>query len=124
MKVQSKNIFQKLPKIPCVSPILHDHKFMTDFSEKAELFNFLFAKQCSLITNTNKFTNCETLTDKSITNFSFIYYDIGETIKVLDTNKAHGHDMINIRLLNICKDSIYKPLCLNFHFMVFLDQGT
>ena len=32
----------------------------------------------------------------------------------LDPNKAHGHDMISIRMLKICGNSIYKPLQLLF----------
>ena len=35
-------------------------------------------------------------------------------------NKAHGHDMISIRMLKICGDSIYKPLRLTFR--ASLDQ--
>ena len=30
--------------------------------------------------------------------------------KGLDQNKAHVHGMISIRMLKLCKDSIYKPL--------------
>ena len=26
-------------KIPCIPPLFHENKFMTDFKEKAELFN-------------------------------------------------------------------------------------
>ena len=39
-------------KILVIPPILHDNKFITNFKEKAEIFNNFFAKQCSLI-NTN-----------------------------------------------------------------------
>ena len=38
-------------KIPCIPPVFHDNKFVTDFSKKADLFNFFFAKQCSIIEN-------------------------------------------------------------------------
>ena len=36
---------------PCIPPIIHDNKFVTDFSKKADLFNSFFAKQCSIIEN-------------------------------------------------------------------------
>ena len=39
-------------KILVIPPILHDNKFITNFKEKAEIFNNFFGKQCSLI-NTN-----------------------------------------------------------------------
>ena len=38
-------------KIPCIPPLFHDNKFITDFKEKSEIFNSFFAKQCSLIDN-------------------------------------------------------------------------
>ena len=38
-------------KVPCIPPIFHDNKFVTDFSKKADLFNSFFAKQCSVIEN-------------------------------------------------------------------------
>ena len=110
-------------KVPCIPPIFHDNKFITNFREKAELFNSFFANQCSLITNTSVLpTNCESLTDKSLSNISFTDNDIGKIIKSLDPNKAHGHDMMSIPMLKICGDSIYKPLHLIFS--ASLDQGT
>ena len=79
-----------------------------DFREKAELFNSFFANQCSLITNTNKLpTSCGSLTDKSLSNIPFTDNDIGKIIKGLDATKAYGHDMMSIRMLKICRDSIY-----------------
>ena len=82
-------------EVPCIPPIFHDNKFITDFREKAELFNSFFTNQCSLITNTSELlTNCESLTDKSLSNIFFTDNDIGKIIKGLDPNKAHGHDMM------------------------------
>ena len=110
-------------KVQSIPLIFHDNKFITDFREKAELFNSFFANQCSLITNTSVLpTNCESLTDKSLSNISFTDNDIGKIIKCLDPNKAHGHDMISTCMLKICRDSIYKPLRLIFR--ASLDRGT
>ena len=36
--------------------------------------------------------------------------DNGKVISGLDPNKAHGHDMISIRMLKICGESIHQPL--------------
>ena len=38
-------------KIPCFPRSFHDDKFITNFKEKAEIFNNFFAKQCSLISS-------------------------------------------------------------------------
>ena len=56
----------------------------------------------------------ELFTDKSISNITFTDNDIGRIIHGLDPNKAHGHDMMNIRVLKICGDSINKLLALIF----------
>ena len=34
-------------KIPVIPPIFHDNKFITDFKQKAEIFNSHFSKQCT-----------------------------------------------------------------------------
>ena len=76
-----------------------------------------------MIANTSVLpTNCESVTDKSLSNISFTDNDIGKIIKSLDPNKAHGHDMMSIRILKICGHPIYKPLHLIFP--ASLDQGT
>ena len=35
-------------------------------------------------------------------------------MKNLDRNKSHGHDMLSIRTLKLCGESIYKPMNLIF----------
>ena len=39
---------------PCVPPIYHNNNYITDFKEKAQIFNNFFAKQCTLVENTSK----------------------------------------------------------------------
>ena len=40
--------------------------------------------------------------------------DILKIIRNLDPNKAHGHDLISIRMIKICDTSIWRPLKLIF----------
>ena len=102
-------------KIPCIPPLLQDNKYVTDFKKKAELFNLLFAKQCSIIDNSSELpSNFLKKTDKSISAITFTCDDIATLIKNLDPNKAHGHDMISIRMLKLCDKSICKTLDLIF----------
>ena len=97
--------------VPCILPIFHENRFITDFREKVELFNSFFPNQCSLIRNRGVLpTDYEFFTVKSLSNIIFTDNDIRKIISSLDPNKAHGHDMISIRMLNIYGDSIYKPL--------------
>ena len=41
-------------KIPVIPPLFHNNKFVTDFKEKAELFNSFLAKECILLKNDSK----------------------------------------------------------------------
>ena len=88
---------------------------MTDFKEKAKLFNALFAEQCSLIKNSRKLaSHFHYLTDNCLSSIRFSQDDIAKENQNLDPNKAHGHDNISIRMLKICGSSIYKPLEMIF----------
>ena len=58
-------------KIPCIPPLFHQNKYVTDFKKKAELFNCFFAKQCVIINNSSEIlSNILKKTDKSISTFT------------------------------------------------------
>ena len=40
--------------------------------------------------------------------------DIKSIINKLDPNKAHGHDLVSIRMIKLCGSSVYKPLKMVF----------
>ena len=103
-------IFLNNRKIPVIPPLFHSNKFVTDFKEKAELFNSFFAKQCSLIKNDSKLPpRLHFLTDKRLSMVKFVNTDILKIIQNLNPNKAHGHDKISIWMLKICGNSLYRP---------------
>ena len=92
-------IFLNNLKIPVIPPLFHNNKFVTDFKEKAKLFNSFFAKQCFLIKNDSKLpSRLHFLTDKRLSTVKFVNTDILKFIQNLNRNKAHGHDKINIRM--------------------------
>ena len=53
-------------------------------------------------------------TDNRLSTVNFSIDDIAKIIQNLDPNKAHGHDKISIRMLQLCGNSICKPLELIF----------
>ena len=64
-------------KIPCIPQLLQDDKFITNFKEKAEIFNHFFAKQCSLInTNSDLPSVLSKKTHKSLSTIKFTSDDI------------------------------------------------
>ena len=113
-------------KVPCIPPIFHYNKFVTDFSKKPNLFNSFFAKQCSIIENSIVF-NSSTIpvTNQYLANIEFTQYDIKRIIYQLDPNKAHGHDMITIRMLKMFGNAIIEPLFQKFkNCLKFLKKAT
>ena len=98
-----------------VSPLFYENCFVTNFKEKAELFNSFFADQCSLISNASKLSSNFTLyTDNRPSTVTFSQDDVVKVIQNLNPNKFHGHDNISIRMLKIYGSSLYGPLELIF----------
>ena len=107
--------FLNIKKIPCIPPLFHENKFITDFKEKAELFNRFFVNQCSLLSNNSVLpTNLTQLTNKCLDSIHFSSSDIVKIISRLDPNKARGHDMLSIGMIQLCGNSICKPLSIIF----------
>ena len=102
-------------KIPCIPPIYHSNNYITDFKEEAQIFNDFFAKQYTLVENSSKLpTNSFKRANNLLSTISFTKDDIAKIIKNLNPNKAHGFDMISIRMIKICGEPILKPLELIF----------
>ena len=89
---------------------------------KCDLFNSYFAEQCTPLVNNSKLPSVLTVhTESLLESFYFSVDHIGDIIKKLDPNKARGNDMISIRMLKLCGDSIWKPL--EIIFKNFLKEG-
>ena len=98
-----------------IRPLFHENKFVTNFLEKAELFNSFFSKQCSLVNNGSTLpTHMQYLTNNRLSSVTFSQDDVAKIIQKLDSGKAHGHDSISIRMLKMCGCAIYKPLAIIF----------
>ena len=99
-------IFLNSKKIPLVPSLYHKNRFINHFREKAELFNSLFSNQCSLLHNYNQLlTKPRYVTDKRLRAITFRADNIEKIIVSLNSNKAHGHGNISIRVLKICGDN-------------------
>ena len=102
-------------KIPCISPLLHNGKFIMVFKKTTELFNDFFTMQRSLVNNNSELPSVLTKkTCKLLSTVEFSTNDTLEKIRNLEPNKGHGHDMISIRMLKICDESICKSLRIIF----------
>ena len=89
-------------KEPCIPPIFHNNKYVTDFKENSEFFDSFFANQCSLIPSNSILPSVlKLLTEHDLTSCDFSETDVLQIIINQGSNKAHGHDMISIRLLKL-----------------------
>ena len=78
-------------KVPCIPPIFHDNKFVTDFSKKADLLNSCFAKQYLIIENNSVLPSSSIpITDQYLANIEFMKDDIKRIIRKLGPNKARS----------------------------------
>ena len=101
-------------KIPSIPPILVDGVFETDFKKKAGLFNVFFSDQCNIFDNGSTLPEVSFKTDKRISSFDCTSNEILKIVNDLNSNKAHGHDGISIKMIKICSSSIVRPLKLIF----------
>ena len=88
---------------------------MTNFKDKANIFNNFFGKQCQPIPNNSTLPSI--WTSKISNRLGTVDIDsmkIPKLIQCLNSNKARGHNDISIRLLKLCGLSIIKPLSLLF----------
>ena len=94
-----------------------ENHVVIDCQKKAEIFNEFFVKQCTVVPNSSKLPSVFIRkTDKYLSTVTFFENEIKKAIRNLDPNKAHGHDMLSIRMLKICDDSLCGPLGLILQF--------
>ena len=84
--------------------------FVTDFKEKANIFNLFFVNQCNLLENGSAIPEVVFKTNHRLNNITFSNDDISKILKTLNPNKAHGYDGISIKMILLCVDTISSPL--------------
>ena len=108
-------------KIPVIPPPFHNNNFICNFKEKSELFNENLTEQCSLIQSKSIVPSIVTPLTHTLLS-SNTGDDIKSIINKLDLNKVHGHDLVSIRMIKLCGNSIYKSL--EMVFKSCLNQGV
>ena len=101
-------------KIPIIPPLLVNDKFVTNFLEKANLFNEFLSKQCQPLRNNSTFPKSNRYQTKNRVNDTFANEKLLKIIQSLDVNKAHGYDGISIKMLKLSSPSIINPLFIIF----------
>ena len=107
--------FYKANKVPLIPPLLVNNKIVSDFTEKANLFNICSSSQCTHISNNSVLPSSEYfITDKRFITIKFNNDDILKIFRNLNVNKVHGHNDISITMLKIYDSVVTEPLSILF----------
>ena len=87
---------------------------ISNFKQKANLFNSYFSSQCTPINTSSKLPVFAYKTENRLDSVDIKEEDIYLIINNLIPNKARGWDDISIRMIKLCSKSIAFPLKLLF----------
>ena len=102
-----------------MTPYLIDNKLVIDIQTKANIFNKFFAEECAPLKNNRVLPKSQTfLTPSRLCYLDFNKHDILKIMRALNINKAHGHDDIFNRMIEIKTKSLLKPLTFLFEYSI------
>ena len=94
-------------KVPVIPPLLINNEFISNFKTKANYFNRFFNQQCIAISKESSIpSSIHLATNEAVTTVNFDEQLISKLIVVLNPNKAHGHDGLSIRMLQMGSESL------------------
>ena len=98
-------------KTPIILPLLVNNSLISNFREKANIFNNFFVQQCQpAASNSILPTNQVFYIQNRLRGFDTNCGKILKLINGLNPHKAHRHDGISIRMLKLFNLTIPKPL--------------
>ena len=97
-------------KIPMIPPLLENGLFVTDLTEKAQIFNDYFILQCTTIDTGSEIPQDTPVTATQISDFVISEEKILNIIRSLNPNKAHGWDEISVRMIKLSDVSLVLSL--------------
>ena len=101
-------------KIPIIPPLLENGLFITDFTEKAQIFNDYFLLQCTTIDTGSVIPPYVPAPSSLISEFPISDEKILNIIRSLNPNKAHGWDGISVRMIKLSDAALVVPLKIIF----------
>ena len=93
--------------VPVIAPLLINNKFISNLKTKVNCFNRFFNQQCTAISTDSSIPASVNLAkNKAVTTVFFDEQLISKLIVALNPNKAHGHDRLSIRILQMGSESL------------------
>ena len=108
------NTFLNKCKIPRIPPLFYNNKFITDFKEKATIFNTYFASQCTLFYNDSQLPRMTYFTRNRMSTFVITENEIATILQGLNITKSTGPDNISANMLKLCGPDLSIPLKIIF----------
>ena len=90
-----------------IPPIIENDVYISDFSQKANIFNEYFATQCIVNDNGSTLPAYIPYTNKSSSHFIITEKQIIDIILKLNANKSQGYDHISVAMLQLCPSANY-----------------
>ena len=101
-------------KIPIIPPLLEDEIFITNFAQKAQIFNDYFIQQSTTIDTGSQLPQHIPATLTQLNDFIISEEKILNIIRSLNPNKAHGWDGISLRMIKLSDSALVIPLKIIF----------
>ena len=95
-------------------------EYVSNFKQKAGIFNEYFANQCTINDNGSVLSGFSPHTDTSLSHIYATYENIVKIINDFYSKKAHGCDGIAVSMLELCATGVAHPLRITT--CVFLDS--
>ena len=95
-----------------IPPIIENNVYVTNFLQKATIFNDYFAEQCTIHDNGSTLPPLNYRTDSVISNIVINPDEIVAIILKQKLKKAHGCDNVSMAMLKLCPKEIAVPVSL------------
>ena len=94
-------------------PLLVNNNLISNFIEKANIFNNFLVRQCQPIANSSIFPSNQILyKQNSLRDFDTDCGKVLRLINILNPHKARVHDGTSIRMIKLCNLTKTKPLSI------------
>ena len=97
-----------------IPPIIENNKYISNFRQKANIFNDYFANQCKILDNSSILPEVTYKTNASVYHINITINHIVDIIMKMNSNKAGGYDEISVRMLQLCPSEVASPLQIIF----------
>ena len=97
-----------------IPPIIDNNKYISNFSQKSNIFNDYFANQCNILDNGSILPEVAYKTNLSVYHINITINHIVDIINKMHPNKAGGYDEISVRMLQLCPVEVALPLQIIF----------